>query len=371
MKKLSFGRLMLSTVLACLLVSCQKETTEDLLLPPTEHQELSTEPETLTEEEFWESMEASEQFERERAAHEAQVRSEINTDGLSVQNGVLVFESIEYYQSIVDHGDDMTEESPDGDPLAIIEDGIAEQVIEAYVRTIGFDSYGSIVGENSEFDDGFIDAILNEDRVVQIENWLIKINVLEETVWTIAADTPNAYQNLLSETGTGLESHSTGDDVLYQLQPLNLAGYRGCGGIGSYSGDAAKPLVQGVDLYSEVRFRRYGIYFRLRSQVTFGSSQEGNYDAVYCTMQIKSPIAWRKRRPCGKSKHIGTHAWGDKTTITSDTDKITWTFYSSSRNLNGYYMFVRARGVVFGYNQQPGIQWAFTNWRGQNKNSPY
>ena len=361
---------MLSTVLACLLVSCQKETTEDLLLPPTEHQELSTEPETLTEEEFWESMEASEQFERERAAHEAQVRSEINTDGLSVQNGVLVFESIEYYQSIVDHGDDMTEESPDGDPLAIIEDGIAEQVIEAYVRTIGFDSYGSIVGENSEFDDSFIDAILNEDRIVQIGSWLIKIDRNDEKVWTVPATNADAYQGLLQESGEGVESHSTGDDVLYQLTNDGLARDRGCGGISSglYPQENKVFIPLQTTLNTFVTYRRFGIYFDLHAGAGYRNYFPPTNNNIHLTLQIKGPEAWRKRRPC-RSRHIGRSASGDKRMGFGNTD-YSWKFYSGSRGLNGFHLFARARAVILNH-PSLGFVYGFSDWRGRNINSPY
>ncbi|MEO0776444.1 MAG: hypothetical protein AAF146_07760 [Bacteroidota bacterium] len=370
MKKMSFGWLALSIALACLVVSCQKESSELLPLAEEGNLALSSDGETLTEEEFWESMEASDQFEAELAAYETQVRSEVSTSGLSVQNGVLVFESIPYYQSIVDLGDDMTEESPDGDPQQIIADGIAEEVIEEYVKTINFDSYGSIHGTASEFQDPFIDAILNEDRIVQIGDWLIKIDYLQETVWTIDANTTDAYESLLNESGNGLVTHGIGDDVLYQLEVGNLAEDRGCGGIGGLNQHSQKYLVNpDILMFSGIIFRRYGIYFRMVTEARF-TTPVNNLNNMYFTMQIKGPEAWRRRRPCRRSKHIGTHPAGDKQTITNKNQVIRWVFYSSSRNLNGYHLFVRARGAIFDY-QSPGLQWAFTNWRGRNINSPY
>ncbi|MEO0776443.1 MAG: hypothetical protein AAF146_07755, partial [Bacteroidota bacterium] len=231
MKKLSFGWLLLSAF-GCLLWSCQKETINPVPntsleadLPPLKSEEILTEEGALL---------MLAEMEAERDAQELlrqQIMSEIRTDQLSIQNGVLAFESLEYYQSIVDYGEDMSD-NPDGDPVEVVLDGVAEEVIINYTEQQNFPSYGTIKGADSEFDDAFMDAILNADRIVQIGSWLIKINPTEEKVWTVPVSNPNAYEELLAESGVGVVSHSTGDDVLYQLSSDGLAQDRGCGGVG-------------------------------------------------------------------------------------------------------------------------------------------
>ncbi len=368
MKKLTFGWLLLSAF-GCFLVSCQKEaidpvsnTSIEAELPP-----LKTE-ETLTEESFLLELSV---LEEESAAQELlrqQIMSEISTDQLSINEGVLAFESLEYYQSIVDYGEDMSE-NPDGDPVEVVMDGVAEEVVIDYTRQHEFPSYGTIKGEDSEFNQEFLDAILNADRIVQIGDWLIKINPSDEKVWTVPTSNPNAYEDLLAESGDGVISHDIGDDVLYQLSNDGLAEDRGCGGIGGHPSLRRGDLIpQEIALEATVEFRRFGIYFDLKTWVEFENftSSALNSD-IHLTLQIKAPEAWRKRRPC-RSRDVGTSPSGNKDFAFGKA--VDWTFYSGSRSLNGYFLFARARGVMLNHPNH-GFVFGFTSWAGRDVNSPH
>ncbi len=368
MNKLSFGWLLLSAF-GCFLFSCQKEAINPVPnasfeadLPPLKSEE------TLTEETFL--LELSE-MEEESVAQELlrqQIMSEISTDQLSIQEGMLAFESLEYYQSIVDYGEDMSE-NPDGDPVEVVMDGIAEEVIINYTKTNNFPSYGMLNGEDSEFDQPFMDAILNADRIVQIGSWLIKVNPTDEKVWTVPVSNPTAYQDLLAESGDGVASHDIGDDVLYQLSNDGLAEDRGCGGISS--GDfkhVGAPFVSGeTTLSTFVVYRRFGIYFDLHTGAEFFNVRPATNGMIHLTLQIKAPEAWRKRRPC-RSRHVGTSPSGNKKFGFSSPHS--WKFYSGSRGLNGYHVFARARGVILNHPDH-GFIFGFTNWVGRNVNSPH
>ncbi|MEO0776445.1 MAG: hypothetical protein AAFW73_13795 [Bacteroidota bacterium] len=366
---MSLRWLLLSATIGCFMVSCRKEPLAPAPPVTEEILNLVAKEEIYTEEMFLAELPGMEAREQELEMLRQQILSEVTTDQLSINGNLLVFESLEYYQSIVDHGEDMSE-ALEGDPILVELDGVAERVVIDYVEANGFPSYGSIHGESSEFDQEFMDAILNEDRIVQIGSWLIKIDRNDEKVWTVPATNADAYQGLLQESGEGVESHSTGDDVLYQLTNDGLARDRGCGGISSglYPQENKVFIPLQTTLNTFVTYRRFGIYFDLHAGAGYRNYFPPTNNNIHLTLQIKGPEAWRKRRPC-RSRHIGRSASGDKRMGFGNTD-YSWKFYSGSRGLNGFHLFARARAVILNH-PSLGFVYGFSDWRGRNINSPY
>ena len=87
---------------------------------------------------------------------------------------------------------------------------------------------------------------------------------------------------------------------------------------------------------------------------------------VKIALEIQGPQAWMRRRPCG-SGTITTHHSGER--VSGYFYRYLFEAYSKSRNLNGIYMFVRARAEITPPGQPTVIK--YTNWTGRNVNTPY
>ncbi len=258
--------------------------------------------------------------------------------GISVENGVLCFESIDYYESILD-----------SDPKLN-----SAEILTEYLNGTDFKSYGKKFKENSEYEERFMDAIMNEDKIVKIGEWFIYIDMPTEQVLVLSETEENAYDALLAGSNEEIKEFSTGDDVLDHLGNNSLPQDRDCGGIDGGTYPSSAQIYNGISFWSYVKFFRAGVYFRLTGGY---ESNAIAYTYFNKSMEIQGPQAWCNRRPC-ESGTISTYPAGSIST--GYNNNYVFELYENVRNLNGYYFFVRAnwQGVV-------------TNWAGRNVNSPY
>lgn len=258
---------------------------------------------------------------------------------IKVENNVLCFATVDYYISVV--SDESETNNVDN--------------ITSYLQASDFNSYGKKMGENSEYDEPFMDAIMNEDKVVKIGEWFIYIDMESETVVTISDSEENAYEALLNGTGRTIRTFSTGDDVLFHLVEGTEPQDRACGGIGGGNYETAKYTYDSaIQFWAYVKFFRAGIYYRLTGGY---KSDAPAYTYFNKALEIKAPQAWCKRKNCG-SGTIST--WPAGVINTGYDNNYVFELYENVRNLNGYYLYVRAIW--------PGIT---TPWVGRNINSPY
>ncbi len=241
---------------------------------------------------------------------------------LYVENGVLTFASIEYYESLVIDEDQLN--------------SIAK--LTEYLQSSKFKSYGKTNGVTSIYKDEFMDNIMNPDMVVKIGEWFIYVNPENETVKAISDKESNAYQSLLNNSNRTIKNFSIGDDVLDHLKNNTIPQDRACGGIGGFDQTSAKVYVVGSTWYeSEFHFNRFGIYFVLKggfdsNDITgFGSGIE---------LQFMAPELWCQRRPCG----AGTIKTRSTAPIPyAGVHQADFKFYDDVRNLNGYYFYCRVK----------------------------
>ena len=266
---------------------------------------------------------------------------------LFVSAGVLVFRTVEYYEAIVDAAVPTEDDPPEaGAPAPVERDGWEEQSIRAFIDASDHISYGSIHGVESEFDDPFIDAILNRDRAVQIGDWLIKLDLTRGKVFTIAAELPNAYQDLLSENSTTVRVFSMEEDVLAILRGESGTAQPGGGGVGGIDeDDLTFRAYLGGNVYAfrvEAKYHRYGIYFKIFARM----SHRYRNAKLRIDLSVENSQAWARSRPGRKSKTIWTGAGFKNLVLSYDPSNGTtqkWVFYSGSRGLDGYHFFVKAR----------------------------
>lgn len=279
----------------------------------------------------------------------------IRFPGVSIENDVLCFSSAIYYDSIVSNESTL----------------YSVEALMSAIDSSDFISYGKIHGQDSEFDEPFMEAILNRDRVVAIGDWLILIDYNHEEVRTIRRDEDQAYACLLAGNGNSMRRFSTGDDVLDHLVNNTMPDERSCGGIGggiypAYTNSSNAQIIGNIGgtdirLNTGVKFFKAGIYFRLSSLYELWPNISGLNGIFNINVQVKGPEGWRMRKPCS-SGTTGTIA-ANTITINSSSASAYSTFYSGTHNLNGYYFFVRAICT------NCGTGW--TPYGGRNINSPY
>jgi len=175
--------------------------------------------------------------------------------GLSVDNGVLTFESIEYYESLVD------EESQ-----FFCVDALTEYLNEGL-----FNSYGKNHPQNSEYLDPFMDAIMNLDKVVKIGEWFIYIDAPSETVRAISDEVSNAYTTLLTNTTSeDVIVMTTTDDVLDELSEgagQDRNGFCGESGVAARFSEANFGSPYSAINRAILEHRKYGVYFKIQVRI--------------------------------------------------------------------------------------------------------
>lgn len=289
------------------------------------------------------------------------------------ENGILVFNTVEDYEVSVS---DLTEEQESN-----------------FVNTINGLNYTSYTEElanqgSSATDlivDNVLSAILNKDRVVQIANYLYKVNMQTEKVFVLPKTKIAEYADLVNEnkSNKNIRQFSTGDDVI-DLAESGDPGEK-CGGIGGGNYPCYTATNQGLivttlsdgtvwRLNPGVEFYRAGVYFRLSSlyeiwafssaTATSGGQKVTNLNGLFTVrMYCKGPEGWYKKRPCN-SGSTGTQTYG--LYYSSTNSKYQKTFYSGIRNLNGYHFFVQAEVRYPDGSLSPA-----TPYGGRNINSPY
>lgn len=232
MKKLIYGTFILAIV-GIGVVSCEKEE-----IAETENKTVIQPERTL-----------------ESTLDESTIIDQHLYPGLSVENGVLSFESIEYYESLVD------EESQ----------FFCVDALTQYLNEGLFNAYGKNHPQNSEYLDPFMDAIMNLDKVVKIGEWFIYIDAPSETVRAISDEVSNAYTTLLTNTTSeDVIVMTTTDDVLDELSEgagQDRNGFCGESGVAARY-DQANFGVPGSDINrARLEHRKYGVYFKIQVRI--------------------------------------------------------------------------------------------------------
>ena len=259
---------------------------------------------------------------------------------VSIENGVVAFESVDAYISII------TSENEGSNVDALIEE----------MNTAEFNSYGDIHGSRSTYQDPFMDAIMNKDQIVKIGEWFVSVDLPSEKVLVISESETDAYQQLLVGSGQDIREFNIGDDVLDHLIENSSPQDRGCGGIGGGTYSSNVVSGGGVNHQAYVKFFRAGIYFKLSCGF---NTNVGYPSSTAKSMEVLGPEGWCKRRNCG-SGTIKTLSSGVLNSNLNNNVYYQYKFYENVRNLNGYYFYVRLK-----------VDNTYSTWCGRNINSPH
>lgn len=123
---------------------------------------------------------------------------------LKVNNGVLEFGSIEYYESLVDNSD-----------YNVIDN------LEKKIKSLTYTTYKDKYPNDTIFQEHFTETLLNPDKVVKIGNWFLLIEPNTSLVYAISDEVDNCYEKLLSNNDENISAFSFDDNVLEILSNDN------------------------------------------------------------------------------------------------------------------------------------------------------
>ena len=224
----------------------------------------------------------------------------VETEKISIENDVLAFESIEFYQSIAD-----------------FKDYSKVAFTLKFLNSLSFNSFGKAHPNDKLFDDEFMDAILNKDQVVKIGDWLIRVNPTSHKVFAVSSKVENAYHLVVgeTETNTSVVAISTLENVLEQLSG-NGDNQTKCSEDGVSDQDDPGYYVPGPAINSNrcfLRHKKFGIYFKIQTECTSPLPFNQYFWITYSTKQYKKKCDAAVYMASGTvwSPLVQTGAWND------------------------------------------------------------
>ena len=282
-------------------------------------------------------------------------KSKISTDGK-----MLIFETVESYENSVE---DLTEEK-------------REKVLSE-ISKLNFKNYFSVEHFNSksgndsiqEMDD-YLGQLLNEVGIVQIGNYIYKVNLQSEKVFVLAVSNSSEYQDLVNENvaNKNIRKFSIDDDVIY-IAESDEPGEK-CGGSSDFDVSRDISDQSNGNFKFSARHFKAGIYNRIVIRGIheyFGYSWPSqNYDSMKFEVHVDS--YWQslraRRRPCNGGSatyHQGGVRAFPLWSNTSSTAAKHFNVYEGTRALNGYRVWVRGEITINGTKYNTDYFGAITN----------
>jgi len=296
-----------------------------------------------------------------QAVESSSIEATHNIQGLSYDGRMLIFATTEDYESAIstDNG---------GTLLGAIKNLNFESY---YARTIA--KNGSNYQEEI---DETLGILLNKDGVIQIGQYLYKIDLQKDSVFAIEASyKENFYHDLIvgNTNNKRIVGFSTDEEVLYEVENrmhINSGGEKKrkwfCKEDGAGRRENTSPYIyfpNGGWANAGAKYAKYGVYFKLFFGTT--SNLPTNRYRVY--LQFEN--LWYKLRcetqPMGPMSHLW---WKNH----NANDQITYVSYSGTRQLNGFHVKARVR-IEDWWQPSGSLSYTtyFSDWAKINVNSPY
>ena len=211
-------------------------------------------------------------------------------------------------------------------------------------------------------DDEYFSSIINEDGIVQIGDYLYRINAVSEKVFVLPASHISEYSDLVCENkaNKNIRQFSTGDCVI-ELAESGDAGEKSlfCGedGCGSDVQNTLGFSYAGFIGAGKVRYLSLGVYFCLKAEAESNS----NYVRIYLNIEN----AWDKVK-CGTAHGATSYPWYQNNSTYSVQQE--FRKYYGIQPLNGMHIKARVRCEI---PTTAGYETVFTNWGVIRANSPY
>jgi len=282
--------------------------------------------------------------------------SELN---IASDGRMLIFKTTEDYEKVVNN------------PSDEIRTGFLKEV-----KTFKHLTYADKISESKSIEsddligDEYLAQILNDDWIVQIGDYLYRVNKPTESVYVLPASNLSEYQDLVNEnkSNKNIRKFSTEQDVI-ELAESGDAGQKalfcnesGIGGKESISN--VTPIGNtGFDFWCYNDFNKYGIYYSLAVWVK-SSAPNGSY-----RFYIQVENLWYHVR-CGNTVGAYSFPWFNESPATKNVHK--YQSYSGSKNLNGVHVKSRGRCEIPNAPQGGNTYTTlFTDWNRIQQNNPY
>lgn len=270
----------------------------------------------------------------------------INND-FSANGKMLVFESVESYEKSIEF---QTVEK--------------REKFLSDISKLNFKNYFSVEHTESksgndsvqEMDD-FFGQLLNEDGIIQIGDYIYKVNLQSEKVFVLPATNLAEYQDLVNEnkSNDNIRQFSINDDVIYLAES-------------GASGEKCSNPSGGFELYTNfesgnsletrciIKYFTAGIYYR----VTGRSKKIGNYGGSYrYILECVNKETEIRRNPCNNSD-VTRHLLAVKLNTLNNSEPV-WEMYSKAWRIKNYtHIQIRTRAEFYDnnvvlYRQTPAV----------------
>lgn len=196
---------------------------------------------------------------------------------------------------------------------------------------------------NEELYDDFLLSILNEDKIVQIGQWIIKVDMENEIVSVISEDNIDLIKNMVDDVeNENIYKFTTEDDVLDLLEEGSKGTINAKQLKGWFCRDPKAiahrqtiwpPMPYLGELYVRIRYYKAGIYYSL---YLIAEHSGGFNSGEYVDVTIRMGYVFLDR--CGRSYDRYPYVQPEtKTGRLTGSNYIKKKVYESSRNLSKYY----------------------------------
>lgn len=270
---------------------------------------------------------------------------------VGVINGILAFESTDIYESHLEK-------------MRTIPEGLTEsQHMDQIETALNFQSKRSLFlnakskpNARTLAEDGIHDerlaSILNEDNMVQIDQWIFKLDLLKKKCYALALD--DATSALVDEMKTSTPSdakiqvYSTEEDVLDLLASGTPSKVKNLRVNGLFGNDAKLDYFVWYDPSSayiydnddrgkiecKVVYQQAGVYFSLQAKIKYHAKSPGG---LYLESSADLCIDYIVLKYQSKKNSIGDQDHSNRPTDCGFRSEVSYRPYESSRGLNKYW----------------------------------
>jgi hypothetical protein len=244
-------------------------------------------------------------------------------DSVFVKNGRMIFSEVSNYENMVNNHD------------------VREKTFRN-TRSTSFTSLGSSSTENIDlYDSEFLQKVLNQDGVIQIGKWIIKVDMAKALCYVLPDKFANEYQDLVEAKTTNdhILVYSTEEDVL-ELLANNEPSAR-TSGLFCKDRQANGKKTDGytyinydhtLRLDSKVVYQKAGIYFSLQGKVKAQEYLLGVWIAKGLDMRLDYGYSFNVR--CGYSD-------SGANVIRESNNEINYRPYENIKGLKNYDYTIR------------------------------
>jgi len=212
---------------------------------------------------------------------------------------------------------------------------------------VSYAQYIKMNNLDNSVEDETLSMILNKDQIVQIGDFLYKLNKAEEKVFVLAASFSSEYSDLVSENtkNPNIQVYSTAESVIEMVENGELS-QKGifCSAPSATHKGISTPYVtinNWASMNATSSYKKYGLMHKLEADLLVYDYNSNSNLSIYVSYENCS---YKKR--CGSSLSNYNHTWRSPQgafAMTSVLTKYRVTLYSSVHKLEKYTHKIRGR----------------------------